>query len=118
MNNAAENKERTTPPASFGELFGQLINSSTAIIHDEIELVIQEVNEKTRRVRGGILTVAAGAAIGFAAFISLCAALIIGLSAYMPPVIAALITGTTLTISGGIIVFIGYRQLKKSLFKA
>jgi hypothetical protein len=35
----------------------------------------------------------------------------------MAPVIAALVTGTALALIGFIIAFIGYRKLKKSIFK-
>jgi len=114
MNNTTENKDQATQRESFSELLGQLANSSAAMVHDEIELVVQGVREKVRSVRNGVLTVVTGAAIGFAAFMSLCAALIIELSPYMTPVIAALVTGATLALIGAGIVFIGYRQLKKN----
>jgi hypothetical protein len=35
----------------------------------------------------------------------------------MAPVIAALVTGAALALIGGIIAFIGYKQLKKSILK-
>ena len=85
MNNKVVNKDPTTQRESFSELLGQLANNSAAVVHDEIELVIQRIREKVRAVRSGALTVATGAVISFAAFMSLCAALIIGLTSYMPP---------------------------------
>ena len=114
MNNKAENKDPTTQRESFTELLGQLANNSAAVFHDEIELVIQEIREKATAVRSGVVTVVTGAAIGFAAFLSLCAALIIWLSSYMAPVMAALVTGAALALIGVVIAFIGYRQVKKS----
>jgi hypothetical protein len=66
-----------------------------------------------RAVCNGVLTIATGAAIGFAAFLSLCAALIIGLAFYMAPVMAALVTGAALTFIGVVIAFIGFKQLKQ-----
>ena len=102
---------------SFTELLGQLASSSAAKVHDEIELLIQGIREKARAVRGAVFTIAIGAAIGWAACMSLCAALIIGLSAYMAPVIAALVTGAALALIGVVIAFIGYKQLKKSNLK-
>jgi hypothetical protein len=113
MNNHAVNKDLTTQRESFTELLGQLATHSAAVVHDEIELVIQGVREKARAVRSGVLTVATGAAIGFSAFLSLCAALIIGLTSYMAPVIAALVTGGALALIGVVIVFIGFKQLKQ-----
>jgi VIT1/CCC1 family predicted Fe2+/Mn2+ transporter len=87
------------------------------VVHDEIELVVQGIREKMRAARSGVLTVVIGAVIGFAAFLSLCAALIIGLTSYMAPVIAALVTGAALALIGVVIAFIGFKQLKKSILK-
>ncbi|MFO7685918.1 MAG: phage holin family protein [Desulfobacterales bacterium] len=93
MKNKVVNKDPTTLRDSFSELLGQLANTSADVVRDEIELVIQQISEKATAVRSGILTVAIGTAINFAAFMSLCAALIIGLTHYMAPVMAALVTG-------------------------
>ena len=117
MNNKVVNKDSTTQRESFTELLGQLANISAVRVHDEIELVIQGIREKVRAVRSGVLTVATGAVISFAAFMSLCAALIIGLTSYMAPVIAALVTGAALALIGGVIAFIGYKQLKKAILE-
>jgi VIT1/CCC1 family predicted Fe2+/Mn2+ transporter len=117
MNNKAVNKNPTTQRESFTELLGQLANNSATVFHDEIELVIQRIREKVRAARSGILTVATGAAICFAAFISLCAALIIELSSYITPVMAALVTGAALVLIGVVIALIGYKRLKRSILK-
>jgi VIT1/CCC1 family predicted Fe2+/Mn2+ transporter len=117
MNNKAVNKNPTTQRESFTELLGQLANNSATVFHDEIELVIQRIREKLRAARSGILTVATGAAICFAAFISLCAALIIELSSYITPVMAALVTGAALVLIGVVIALIGYKRLKRSILK-
>ena len=117
MNNKEVTKDSATQRGSFTELLGQLANHSAAVVQDEIELVIQRIREKVSAARSGVLTVATGAVIGFAAFLSLCAALIIELTSYMSPVIAALVTGAALALIGIVIAFIGYKQLKKSIFK-
>jgi len=85
------------------------------MVRDEIELLIQGIRERVRAVRGAVFTIAIGVVVSFTAFLSLCAALIIGLISYMTPAIAALFTGTVLALIGVVIVFIGYRQLKKSI---
>ena len=117
MNNNVVNKDPATQRGAFPELLGQLVNNATSMFRDEIELVVQGIREKVRAVRSGVLIVATGAVISFAAFMSLCAALIIGLTAYMAPVIAALVTGAAFALIGFVIVFIGYKQLKKSILK-
>jgi hypothetical protein len=114
MNINVINKDPATQRESFTELLGQLVSNSAAVVHDEIELMIQGVREKARTVRSGVMTVATGAAIGFAAFLSLCTAVIIGLTSYMAPAVAALVTGGALAFIGVVIIFIGFRQLKKS----
>ena len=111
------NQGPTAPRESFSELLGQLANHSAAVFHDEIELVIQRISEKVRAVRSGVLTVATGAVISFAAFMSLCAALIIELTTYMAPVMAALVTGAAFALIGVVIAFTGYKQLKKTVLK-
>ncbi len=114
MNN---NKDSTTQRDSFTELLGQLASNSSAVVHNEIELVIQGVREKATVARSGVVTVAIGADIGFAAFLSLCAAAIIGLTSYMSLIMAALVTGSALAVVGAVIVLIGCKQLKTSILK-
>ena len=114
MNIDVENKDPAAERESFSELLGQLFKYSAVMVHDEIELVIQGIREKVRGVRNGALMVAAGVFISFAAFLSLCAALIIKLASYMAPVYAALITAAGLALVGVVIGFIGCTQLKKS----
>lgn len=111
--NTNTNKDSSTPRKSLTELVGQLIDNASAVFHDEIELVIQRILEKVRPARYGVLTIAAGAAISFAAFLSFCVALIIGLTSYMTLVMAALVTGAALALTGTVVGFIGYRQLTK-----
>ena len=115
MNKRVENKDPAIQRKSITELVGQLAANAAAVFHDEIELVIQGIHEKVKVVRSGVLTVATGAIISFAAFMSLCAAVIIGLTSYMAPVNAALVTGVALALIGVGIAFIGYKKLKKSI---
>lgn len=117
MNSKVANKGTTPVRESFTELLVQLATSSAAMVHDEIELLIQGLREKVWAVRGAIFTIAIGAVIGLAACMSLCAAMIIGLSSYMAPIVAALVTGSALVLVGIVIGFIGYRQLKKAIHK-
>ena len=114
MNTDVENKDPAAQRESFSELLGQLFKYSAVMVHDEIELVIQGIREKVRSIRNGALMAAAGVLISFAAFLSLCAALIIKLASYMSPVYAALVTAAALAFIGVVIALLGYTQLKKS----
>ena len=113
MSEKSVNKDDAAQNESFTELLVQLAKSSAVVVHDEIELVIQRIREMVKDARSGVLLIATGAVISFAAFLCLCGALIIGLTSYMPPVIAALVTGVAFALVGVVIAFIGYRQLKK-----
>jgi VIT1/CCC1 family predicted Fe2+/Mn2+ transporter len=117
MNIKVIHKDPATQRESFTDLLGQIASNSAAVVHDEIELVKQGIREKMRVVRSGVLTLATGAAIGFAAFLSLCAAMIIGLTSYMAPLMAALVTAAALAFIGVVIAFIGFKQLKQSTLK-
>lgn len=113
MNNKVVNQDPTTQRESFSELLGQVAKNSAALVHDEIQLVVQRIREKVKAALSGVLLIVTGAVISFAAFMCLCAALIIGLTSYMSPVVAALATGVAFTLVGVVIAVIGYRQLKK-----
>lgn len=117
MSTKVENKNLAMPRESFTELLKQLSNNLAAVVHDEIALVVQGVREQVSAVFGGVFTIVAGTFIIFAALLSFCAALIIELTSYMAPVMAALVTGAALACFGGIIAFIGYKQLKKAILK-
>ena len=113
MNNKVVKQDPTTQRESFSELLGQLAKNSAAVVHNEIQLVIQRISETVKAVRSGVLIIVTVAVISIAAFMCLCAALIIGLTSYMSPVIAALVTGVVFALVSVVIAFIGYRQLKE-----
>ncbi|MHB8122155.1 MAG: phage holin family protein [Desulfuromonadaceae bacterium] len=113
MNNKEVHQDPTTERESFSKLLGQLAKNSAAVVHDEIQLVIQGIREKVRSALSGVVLIVTGLAISFAAFVCLCGALIIGLTYYMSPVIAALVTGVALALVGVVIAVIGYGRLKK-----
>ena len=115
MNSKVVNKDTITQRDSFSELLGQLANNLATVVHDEIELVSQGIREKMTAGRSGVITVVIGAGISFAAFMCLCAALIVWLTSHMTLIMASLVTGAALALVGGIIAFIGYRKLKKSM---
>ena len=118
MSTKSEKNNPATPPReSFTELLEHLANNLATVVHDEIALVVQGAREMASAVLGGVVAIIAGACIIFAALLSFCAALIIELSSYMAPVMAALVTGAALAFFGGIIAFTGYRKLKKAILK-
>jgi hypothetical protein len=117
MHNQAVSKDPTSQRESFTELLGQLAQNSAAVVRDEIALVIRRIRDKVRAGGRAVVLVATGAVISLAAFLALCAALIIGLTAYMAPAMAALVTGVALALLGGVMAAIGYQQLKKAVLE-
>ncbi len=107
----------TMPRESFGELLSQLANHSASLVRDEIELAKQEMREKLHTLSRGAITLVIGVALAWMALLALCAAVVIALSTYIGPGIAALVTGLGLAVIGGVIAFVGFRQLKKTGLK-
>lgn len=102
---------------SFSELLGQLANNSAALVRDELALARQEMNEKVKSFRSGVVTVAFGAVVSLIAVLTLTAAAVIGLAHLMDAGYAALIVGGVLAIVGGIVVFTGLNRLKQTSLK-
>jgi cytochrome c biogenesis protein CcdA len=102
---------------SIGELLGQLANNSAALVRDEFALARQEMGEKVKSFRSGVVTVAVGAIVGLVAVLALTAAAVIGLAHLMDAGYAALIIGGVLAIVGGIVVFTGLNRLKQTSLK-
>ncbi|MGK2906319.1 MAG: phage holin family protein [Desulfuromonadales bacterium] len=115
MNGKGVKQTPDTQHESLPELVSRLANSSAAVVHDKIDLVIQQFRETGRAVRGGILLIATGAVFGIIGLGSLCAAAIIQLAVYMSPAIAALVTGLAVVFVGFVIAFIGYGKIKQSI---
>lgn len=106
--------ENTVPRESFGELLSQLANNSAELVRDEIELARQEMSEKVKVLRSGIVLAAVGSVIGLIALLTLTAAAVIGLAHYIGAGTSALIIGAALAISGVAIAFAGLGQIKRT----
>lgn len=102
---------------SFGELFGELANDSSALVRDEIQLAKQEISEKIVSFRSAAILILTGAAIGSLAMITLAAAAVIGLAYYVGPGYSALIIGGVLLVIAGIVTSTGLKRAKQINFK-
>ena len=76
---------------SIGELFSELANETGTLIRQEVALAQAEMTAKLTRAGKNAAFVAAGGAVGFAAFLTLLAAVVAGLSYFMPVWLSALI---------------------------
>ena len=98
---------------SISELLGRLADSSAALVRDEIELVKQQGREKLKDLRNGIIMASIGLVFVLGACGSIFAAFAIWLSRIMPPGSAAATNALALAVIGGILLYLGIRQLKK-----
>jgi len=76
---------------SIGELFSELANESGTLIRQEFALAQAEMTAKLTRAGKNAAFVAAGGAVGFAAFLTLLSAVVAGLSYFIPVWLSALI---------------------------
>jgi len=116
-NDIAKRTNLSEERESFGELLGQLANNSAALVRDEIALAKQEMNEKVKSFRSGLVTTAIGGVVALLGILALIAAAIIGLAHYMDAGLAALIVGGVLALVGGIIAMTGIGRLKQTSLK-
>jgi hypothetical protein len=107
----------TQRESTISELLGELTKSSAALIRDELTLAKQEVREKLSAFQVGLIVIAIGAVIGLVALITLCAAVVIALAAYVGAWQAALIVGTILALTAGVTASVGLRRLKQTSLK-
>ena len=107
----------TQRESTISELLGELAKSSAALIRDEITLAKQEVREKLSAFQLGLIVIAIGAVVGLVALITLCAAVVIALAAYVGAWQAALIVGTILALTAGVTALVGLRRLKQTSLK-
>ena len=87
MNKAVQVREER----SIGDLFSELANETGTLIRQEMALAQAEMTGKLTRAGKNAAFVAAGGAVGFAAFLTLLAAVIASLSYFMPVWLSALI---------------------------
>jgi len=78
---------------SLGDLFSELAAETGTLIRQEVSLAQVEITGKATRVGKQVGYLVVGGAIGYAAVLAIMAAIIIGLSYFMPAWVAALIVG-------------------------
>lgn len=96
---------------SFRGLLEQLAGHAAALLRDEIDLAKQTVQSRVRRAVGGLATMVLGVIVAQAALLALCTAAVIGLAPRWGWGTSAFIVGIGLAVLGGVMGFIGVRQL-------
>ncbi|RIK38051.1 MAG: phage holin family protein [Chloroflexi bacterium] len=104
----SENDERT-----LGELLTDLTTDFSSLMRKEIQLARVETMEKVNQATQSIVWIVAGGMIAYAGFIALVIAGIVGLAAFMPLWLSALILGLVLVIVSAILIQSGRSSLKE-----
>jgi hypothetical protein len=102
---------------SLGDLFAALSRETTTLVRQEMTLARTEMTQTAARVGKDIGFLAAGAAVAYAGFLALVAAVIIVLATVgLPWWLAALIVGVVIAGAGYVLVQRGRANLKQEDF--
>ncbi|MGH9837689.1 MAG: phage holin family protein [Blastocatellia bacterium] len=102
---------------SFAELLVELAGQSTTLVREEVSLARQELRENIKQVRPPLLILALGAAGAAFSALALLAAVILALSQYWEPWLAALVVGIGMAVLAGAMIGIGLGQMKQARLK-
>lgn len=102
---------------SIAGLVSDLAQNTGDLVRKEVELAKVEMTGKITEVKKGVASMAAGAAVLFAGVIVLLFALVIGLSYFMAPWIAALLVGVVAAAVGSFAVQRGRRDVQPDHLK-
>jgi uncharacterized membrane protein YqjE len=96
---------------SWIDILFRLATASAGLVRDEIDLVKQEVREKVRLLRTGIIFLAVAIVLGIVALLSLDAALVIAIGNKTGFGLAALMIGVAVLIVAGTLAVLGIRRI-------
>lgn len=101
---------------TLGDLFSELTDDFSSLVRKEMQLARVETMEKVNDATKSIVWIAAGGMIGYAGFIALVIAGIIGLAAFMPLWLSALSLGLVLVVVSAILIQSGRSSLNEMSF--
>lgn len=111
MNDIGVHRNSIKERESLKDLLLHLASNFTAVVRGEIALTVHDLREKLTAIQYGLLLVAAAVFVGFAAFLTLCAAVIIMLLEVMSAAGAILTVGGTLLVISLFLAFLGYKKI-------
>jgi hypothetical protein len=86
------NDQAKTPP-SVGDLLGSLVKETGTLVRQEMHLASTELGQKTKSAAGDIGTIAVGGLVATVGLLMLAVAAVLGLAAFVPMWISALVLG-------------------------
>jgi len=101
------------PSRSLGDLLAGLTNDLSTLFRQEIQLARAETMEKVSQMTQSVVWMAAGGLVAYAGFIGVLMAVIVGLAAFIPLWLSALIVGVVVLGVGLILIQSGRSQLKQ-----
>lgn len=98
------NEVRRMEERPLGELFSDLVNETTTLVRNEVALARVEFTQKATIVGRNVGSLVVGGAIGYAALLAFCAAVILLLDRWMPAWLAALIVGVVVAVISWVLI--------------
>jgi drug/metabolite transporter (DMT)-like permease len=99
---------------SLGDLFSELATETSTLVRQEVALAQTELTQKATRVGKNVGFLVVGGAVAYAALLAVIAAVIIGLSYFIPAWAAALIVGVVIGIVAFVLISSALSALKKT----
>lgn len=99
---------------SLGDLFSELATETSTLVRQEVALAQTELTHKATRVGKNVGYLAVGGAVAYAAVLAILAAVIIGLSNFIPAWAAALIVGVVVGVVAYLMVSSALHELRKT----
>ncbi len=114
VNQAGQEPSVIKEDRSLGELFSQLSQETTTLVHQEVELAKTELTHKAARLGKDVGFLVAGGAVGYAGLLALIATIVLALGqAGMPWWLSALVVSLIVAGIGGALVWKGLNNLKR-----
>lgn len=114
VNQAGQEPSVIKEDRSLGELFSQLSQETTTLVHQEVELAKTELTHKAARLGKDVGFLVAGGAVGYAGLLALIATIVLALGqGGMPWWLSALVVGLIVAGIGGALLWKGLNNLKR-----
>ncbi len=99
---------------SLGDLFSELASETSTLVRQEVALAQTELTQKATKVGKNVGFLVVGGAVGYAALLSVIAAVIIGLANFIPAWASALVVGVAVGIVAYLLISSALAALKKT----
>ena len=99
---------------SLGDLFSELASETSTLVRQEVALAQVELTQKATTVGKNVGFLVVGGAVGYAALLAVLAAVVIGLSHFIPAWAAALLVGIVVGITAYLLISSAIAALKNA----